>query len=75
MMLSYRQRKFEASDVTYQDGYYYTVCDSSWAILKVHEDFTVFSDKNSHLGDPTDYDPDNESGFEGLIIDPTTGEI
>ena len=28
-------RKFEASDVMVKDGFFYSVMDSSWAIVKV----------------------------------------
>ena len=69
------QRKFEASDVLLKEGYYYAICDSSWSILKIREDLPTLSEKNYHLGDPIDFDPTSESGFEGIFEDFTTGNL
>ena len=56
-----------------QDGFYYAICDSSWSILKIREDLPTLSDANYHIGDPVDFDPSSESGFEGIFEDATTG--
>jgi hypothetical protein len=69
------QRKFEASDVLLKDGHYYAICDSSWSILKVREDLPTLSVANYHIGDPVDFDPTSESGFEGIFEDATTGDM
>lgn len=67
-------RKFEASDVMVKDGFFYSVMDSSWAIVKVSEDMPVLSGAHGHLGHPA-RDGDVESGLECLIEDATTGDV
>ena len=46
------ERKFEASDVIKMDDYLYIVCDSSWAILRVHETMPHLSPVNIQIGQP-----------------------
>ena len=66
--------------MAYKDGYYYSVCDSSWAILKVHEDMNLLSNLNSQIGDPDllqsndEIDSSTDSDFESIILDATTGK-
>lgn len=65
------ERKFEASDVIRLGEYFYAICDSSWAILRVHETQPLRSKLNAHLGSPTRGFAEGESGFEGIFYDPT----
>ena len=59
------QKKFEASDVIIVDDHYYSVCDSNWAIAKIHHSVTPFSDDNIQIGDPKRMKED--SGYEGIF--------
>jgi len=69
------QRKFETSDVILKDGYYYSVCDSSWAILKVKQNLPLLSYENSNLGSPLDASGSPESQFEAIFEDGLTGQM
>jgi hypothetical protein len=69
------QRKFEASDVLVKDGYFYAICDSSWAILKVKQSMPRLSEDNIQIGDPEDSAGSPESGFEGIFEDRLTGTV
>ena len=65
------EKKFEASDVIKLGEYFYAICDSSWAILKVHETQPLRSERNFHVGSPQHGYAEGESGFEGIFHDKT----
>mmetsp|Transcript_34838 Transcript_34838/g.107001 ORF Transcript_34838/g.107001 Transcript_34838/m.107001 type:complete len:424 (-) Transcript_34838:76-1347(-) len=65
------EAKFEASDVVKIGDYFYTICDSSWAIIRVHDSLPMRSVMNSHVGDPQHGFDEGESGFEGIFHDAT----
>ena len=69
------EKKFEASDVIKLGEYFYAICDSSWAILKVHETQPLRSERNFHVGSPQHGYAEGESGFEGIFHDPTGGGL
>ena len=46
------EAKFEASDVVRIGEHFYSICDSSWAVLRVHESLPMRSKLNAHMGDP-----------------------
>ena len=69
------ERKFEASDVIKLGDYFYAICDSSWAILRVHETQPLRSTQNSHVGSPQHGYAEGESGFEGIFYDPTASGL
>ena len=78
-LLSYEallgERKFEASDVISYGDHYYVVCDSSWAILRVHKSMPLLSAANAQIGAPQDGYEEGDSGFEALVHDATSDSI
>ena len=69
------ERKFEASDVIHLGDYFYAICDSSWAVLRIHESQPLRSELNQHVGSPTMGYAEGESGFEGILYDPTASGL
>ena len=65
------EAKFEASDVVRIGEHFYSICDSSWAVLRVHESLPMRSKLNAHMGDPQHGFAEGESGFEGIFHDKT----
>ena len=51
--------------------HFYSICDSSWAVLRVHESLPMRSKLNAHMGDPQHGFAEGESGFEGIFHDKT----
>jgi len=43
------EAKFEASDVVRIGEHFYSICDSSWAVLRVHESLPMRSKLNAHM--------------------------
>ena len=78
-LLSYEallgERKFEASDVISYGDHYYVVCDSSWAILRVHKSMPLLSAANAQIGAPQDGYEEGDSGFEALVHDATSDSL
>ena len=78
-LLSYEallgERAFEASDVISYGDHYYVVCDSSWAILRVHKSMPLLSAANAQIGAPQDGYEEGDSGFEALVHDATSDSI
>lgn len=66
------EAKFEASDVVRVGEHFYSICDSSWAVLRVHESLPMRSSLNAHIGDPQHGFDEGESGFEGIFHDKTS---
>lgn len=64
------QKKFEASDVIFVDGFFYAICDNSWAIERITDDLTPYSSNNVQVGDPARESED--SGYEAIFHDDDT---
>lgn len=61
------ERKFEASSIfKHDDGYYYAICDNSWAISRFSSSLTPFSKDNVMIGDPS-REKEEESGYEAIF--------
>ena len=69
--------KFEASDVirVAHEEVFYVVCDSSWGILRLDERLPLLSPSNTIIKPSPDFvsPDDDDSGFEAIIHDPTSG--
>ena len=65
------ESKFEASSIfKHTDGYYYAVCDNSWAISKFSYELAPFSQDNIMLGNPKREEED--SGYETIFANGDT---
>ena len=65
------ETRFEASSIfKHTDGYYYAVCDNSWAISKFSYELAPFSQDNIMLGNPKR--EEEESGYETIFANGDT---
>ena len=65
------ESKFEASDVIRVGTHFFSVCDSSWSVLKFSESLPLLSHENRLIKPDSSFTPPDagDSGFEAIMND------